>query len=63
MEKSTIAKSALMGNLSTAGFVLAGVGAGVAVVGLVRSTRRPEPPSAGVTPWIGLGGAGVAGRF
>jgi hypothetical protein len=63
MEKSTIATSALMGNLSTAGFVLAGVGAGVAVVGLVRSTRRPEPPSAGVTPWIGLGGAGVAGRF
>jgi hypothetical protein len=62
-EKNAIANSELMGNLSTAGFVVAGVGASVAVVGLVRSLRRPEPRSARVAPFLGPGTAGVAGQF
>jgi hypothetical protein len=62
-EKSAIATSELMGNLSTAGFVVAGVGAGIGVAGLARSLRRPEPRAGRVAPFIGPGAAGVAGRF
>jgi hypothetical protein len=56
--------------ISTIGFVAAGAGAGVAVVSLlVGHSTQPapaaQPPAEGlrVTPWIGLGGAGLSGAF
>ena len=60
-----------LATVSTVSFVVAGVGAGVAIVSLVvgHGTSAPEPaaapPSAGLrlTPWVGLGSAGVKGSF
>jgi hypothetical protein len=60
-----------LATVSTVSFVVAGVGAGVAIVSLVvgHGTSTPEPaaapPSAGLhfTPWVGLGSAGVNGSF
>jgi hypothetical protein len=59
--------------VSTIGFIVAGVGAGVAVVTLlVGHDEQAAPASATppqtdsglvVRPWIGLGAAGVGGRF
>jgi hypothetical protein len=59
--------------VSTIGFIVAGVGAGVAVVTLlVGHDEQAAPASATPTqtdsglvvrPWIGLGAAGVGGRF
>jgi hypothetical protein len=59
--------------VSTIGFIVAGVGAGVAVVTLlVGHDEQAAPPASTppqtdsglvVRPWIGLGAAGVGGRF
>jgi hypothetical protein len=56
------------GNVSTAAFIVAGVGAGVAVTGLVlglgsQEDKERPPHSAYVTPWIGPGSAGLRGSF
>ncbi|MBI4953106.1 MAG: tetratricopeptide repeat protein [Myxococcales bacterium] len=54
------------GNLSTAGFVLAGVGAAAGAVLWVLSDRSQapdEPPSARLVPLVAPGFAGVAGSF
>jgi hypothetical protein len=48
--------------LSTVGFVAAGVG--LATAGVFWFTRPKEPERAGhVTPWLGLGSAGLRGTF
>jgi hypothetical protein len=62
-EASAIDTSKLMGNVSTAGFVVAGAGAIVTIVGGVIAARKPAAKDAQVTPWVGLGTAGLAGRY
>ena len=58
-----------MATLATAGFIAAGAGAGVALVSLLvghssASAPAAHPPEAlRVTPWIGLGTAGLRGAF
>jgi hypothetical protein len=58
--------------ISTIGFIVAGVGAGVAIVSLLvghdQPAATPAIPPAGeaglvVYPWIGVGAGGVSGRF
>jgi hypothetical protein len=45
--------------------VIAGVGAGVGVVGLLlpRKVSAPAPASASISPWISAGSAGIRGSF
>jgi len=54
-----------LGTTSTIAFVIAGVGAGVGVVGLLlpRKVNAPAPASALISPWIGAGSAGIRGLF
>jgi hypothetical protein len=52
-----------LGNVSTIAFVVAGVGAGVGIYGLLSGGAEPEAEKAGVSPFVGLGSAGVHGRF
>ncbi len=58
-----------MATISTIGFIGAGVGAAVTVVGLLVRTgpAQPSPSTASskvsVSPWLGLGAAGVRGQF
>jgi hypothetical protein len=50
--------------MATVGFVIGGVGAAAGVTLLVLSRSRKEtPPAAAVTPWIGVGQAGLSGHF
>jgi hypothetical protein len=59
-----------LATISTISFIVAGAGAGVAVVALAMG-RGPSAeqkasapsPSPRVSPWVGLGGAGVVGSF
>jgi hypothetical protein len=57
-----------MATISDIAFAVGIVGAGVGVYGLLTAGHKDAPPSdesarAEVTPWLGLGSAGVAGRF
>ena len=53
-----------LGNVSTIAFIVGGVGAGVGVYGLLSGGGdSPQAEKAGAEPWIGLGSAGVRGRF
>lgn len=55
----------MFATISTVSFVVAGAGAGVAVVALAMG-RRPsseQTASPRVTPWVGAGGAGLVGSF
>jgi hypothetical protein len=51
--------------VSTVGFIVAGVGAAVGVVGLfVHPSSSPAPQQTGsISPWIGPGMAGASGTF
>ncbi len=51
--------------LSTVGFGVAVVGAGLTLAGLFNPTVQTErtAPRASVRPWLGLGSAGIAGSF
>jgi hypothetical protein len=54
--------------VSTISFIVAGVGATVGVLSLLlgndsAAPAQPAPAEARVTPWIGLGSAGVRGTF
>jgi hypothetical protein len=51
------------GNVSTAAFVIGGAGVVVGVVGLLTSKPARPKDAAFVSPWLGLGAAGVYGRF
>jgi hypothetical protein len=48
--------------ISTAGFVVGGVGVAGGLTLLLTAPKRPET-EAHVSPWLGLGSAGVSGRF
>ncbi len=50
------------GTISTISFIAAGVGAAVGIYGLLSSAPRKEA-HAHVTPWIGIGSAGLSGAF
>jgi len=53
-----------LGNVSTIAFIVGGVGAAVGVYGLLSGSSEPaEAETARAEPWIGLGSAGVRGRF
>ena len=62
-----IARSKLSGTISTVGFIAGGVGVGVGIILLIASPgaakKAPAKESASVTPWIGLGQAGLSGSF
>ena len=64
--QQNIDSSKRLGTISSISFALAGVGTAVAIIGLIlpigRSTAS-APSRPGVSPWIGLGIAGVEGRF
>jgi hypothetical protein len=64
---SAIDRSKLSGTISTVGFIAGGVGVGVGLIWLIASPgsakKAPSKESAGVTPWIGLGEAGIRGSF
>ncbi len=66
---SDLDKASSMATISTVSFVIAGLGAGVGVVALVIGDKPAAPaPAVGssrttITPWIGLGSAGVRGSF
>jgi hypothetical protein len=52
------------GNVSTAAFVVGGAGVVVGVVGLLMGKPAAKPSDAAlVSPWLGIGAAGVHGRF
>ncbi len=63
----------MFATLSTVSFIVAGAGAGVAVVALAMGRRSPNaeqkasapPPSSAprVSPWVGVGSAGLSGSF
>lgn len=60
--------SLLYGNISTVSFIVGGVAAAAGVALLVINLNAPaekpkEPPAGYVRPWIGLGQAGVYGKF
>ncbi len=48
--------------LATVGFIVGGVGVAAGVTLFILSSDDSKK-SAGVTPWVGLGSAGVSGRF
>jgi hypothetical protein len=54
-----------LGLVSTISFAVAGVGATIGVVGLLMKPEKPkeEAGKVRVTPWLGLGSAGVVGQF
>jgi tetratricopeptide (TPR) repeat protein len=53
-----------MRTISTVGFAVGAVGVGAGIVLLlVAPSQGGEAARAGVRPWVGLGGAGVSGRF
>jgi len=57
-----------MATISTVGFVVAGIGATVGVIGLIvgggkAAPKSPAASAASVTPWIGPGSAGLRGAF
>jgi hypothetical protein len=63
-----ISASKTSGNISTAGFVIGGVGAAAGVVMLIVLSGGPakkadKPAAHSITPWVGLGSAGVSGKF
>jgi hypothetical protein len=49
--------------ISTVGFGVGIVGVAIGAIVLATSHGSEATPTAGVRPWIGLGMAGLAGRF
>jgi hypothetical protein len=64
-EQGAINSAQSLGTTSTIAFVLGGVGAAAGTVLFVHpwGARAADSSTASITPWIGIGGAGVAGRF
>lgn len=62
---SDLDKASSMATISTVSFIVAGLGAGLGVTALIIGDKPKETPTTGatVTPWIGLGSAGVRGSF
>jgi hypothetical protein len=51
------------GNVSTVAFVIGGAGIGLGILGLVTGHGESTRQEAGLSPWLGLGAAGLDGRF
>ena len=49
--------------VSTISFIVAGVGAAVGITGLILPRSKPKSTSASIAPVLGLGYAGLGGRF
>jgi hypothetical protein len=67
-EQGEIDSARTLGNVSTVGFVIGGIGAATGAVLLFAapgSGGREKPPAAGprVVPWIGLASGGVSAQF
>jgi hypothetical protein len=71
-EHDALDRAKAIGNVSTVFFIIAGVGAGVGIYGLVSSAssskgnssaRTPSPKRVSITPDIGPTGVGVHGTF
>ena len=65
---ASIDRSKLSGTISTVGFIAGGALVGAGIVALIASSSgdsKKESPREGarVTPWIGLGEAGISGKF
>lgn len=61
--QQTIDDGKAAGNLSTVGFVVAGVGAGILIYGLVAPKRTKTARAPAIEPFVGLAGGGFHGRF
>ncbi|MEP7119779.1 MAG: PEGA domain-containing protein [Byssovorax sp.] len=66
--QASIDKSKLSGTISTAGFIAGGALVGAGIIALIATPSgdpKKESPKEGarVTPWIGLGSAGLSGSF
>ncbi len=65
--QAAIDRSKLSGTISTVGFIAGGalVGAGIVAIVASSSSSAPAPTKVGahVTPWIGVGSAGLVGTF
>ena len=54
----------LVGNVSTVGFIVGGVGVAAGAVLLLTQPKESAPPTAATwSPFIGVGSAGVRGKF
>jgi hypothetical protein len=53
----------MFGTVSTVAFGVAAVGLTVGIVALLAQDDEPEAPPPRVSPWVGLGSAGVGGVF
>ena len=64
-QQSDIDSANSLATVSTIGFVVGGAGAAVGVIGLIlwSGEGKKEGHAASVTPWVGLGSAGVRGSF
>lgn len=64
-DQARIDDATTVAHVSTAGFVIGGVGVGVGVAALVVALTADEAPESGVSvhPWVGPGSAGLRGRF
>jgi hypothetical protein len=66
---SDLDKAQSMATVSTVAFIIGGVGVAVGVVGLLTQPKgdapkeAPKEKGASVSPWIGLGSAGLSGSF
>jgi hypothetical protein len=63
-----ISASKTSGNVSTAGFIIGGAGVAAGVVMLIVLSGGPakkadKAATHTITPWVGLGSAGVSGKF
>lgn len=62
--QSSIDASLTKGNVSTAAFIVGGVGVALGtVLWFTVGSKKTEPEQARVTPWIGAGELGFRGRF
>jgi hypothetical protein len=52
-----------LGTVSTIGFIIGGMGAGVGALLLLTAPRSPQRAAVSISPVIGLGYAGARGRF
>lgn len=66
---SDLDRASSMATVSTVSFIIGVVGVGVGVVGLLTQPKNeePQPPKSAskptVSPWIGVGSAGLSGSF
>jgi len=60
---SDVDSGRMFGTVSTVAFGVAAVGLTVGILGLATQDDEPEESQQGVTPWVGLGSAGMRGVF